>query len=176
MNELKIDSPPEKSEYAPYYGKYVELVGDADVLSLLESNLAKSMDLLSKITEEKALFRYEEEKWSIKELLGHIIDTERIFMYRALRFARNDGSPLAGFEQDDYIKNADFDSVALPDLISEFQAVRNSTISMFRNFTLQAWSGSGIASENSVSVKALAYLIAGHEIHHIAILRERYLI
>ena len=174
MKTLSI-SRPEKSEYAAYYEKYVSLVNGDDILPVLIKNKTVTQNLLAEISEEKSLFRYAEGKWSIKELLAHIIDTERIFAYRALRFARNDKTKIEGFEQDDYIKNAEFDKCKFTDLIAEFAFLRDANILMFQNLNAEAWQRSGIASENLVSVRAIAYIIAGHELHHINILKERYL-
>lgn len=173
MKDFKV-SRPEKSEYAEYYEKYVSLVQD-DILSVLRQSKIETQNLLAEIPEEKSLFRYATGKWSIKELLGHIIDTERIFAYRALRFARNDKTPVEGFDQDPYIENAEFDNCEFTDLIAEFASVRDANILMFQNLSSEAWQRSGIASENPVSVRALAYMIAGHELHHTNILKERYL-
>lgn len=173
MKDLKV-SRPEKSEYAEYYEKYVSLV-NGDVLSVLKQNKTDTQDILTKISEEKSLFRYAEGKWSIKELLGHIIDTERIFAYRALRFARNDQTPIEGFDQDPYIENANFDNCKFTDLIAEFALIREANILMFQNLPENAWMRFGIASDNPVSVRALAFMLAGHEQHHINILKERYL-
>ncbi len=174
MNNLTF-SRPEQNEYAEYYEKYVSLVKEDNILAVLKNNKSETQNLLVEISEEKALFRYAPGKWSIKELLGHIIDTERIFAYRALRFARNDQVKIEGFEQDAYIENASFDDCKFTELTAEFAFVRDANILMFQNLSNEAWQRSGIASENSVSVRALAYLIAGHEIHHINILKERYL-
>ena len=174
MKTLSI-SRPEKSEYAAYYEKYVSLVNGDDILPVLIKNKTVTQNLLAEISEEKSLFRYAEGKWSIKELLAHIIDTERIFAYRALRFARNDKTKIEGFEQDGYIKNAEFDKCKFTDLIAEFAFLRDANILMFQNLNAEAWQRSGIASENLVSVRAIAYIIAGHELHHINILKERYL-
>ena len=137
--------------------------------------MPETQRVLAEISEEKGLFRYAEGKWSIKELVGHLIDTERVMAYRALRFARNDRTELAGFEQNDYIENSNFDACSLRELAREFELVRNANVLMFQNFSEEVWTRSGIASGNQVSVRALAYIIAGHELHHMKILRERYL-
>jgi DinB superfamily len=176
MNNSTIGSRPESGEYAPYYEKYVMRVSGDDSVFALHQLIIETQTLLSQIDEEKALFRYAEGKWSIKELVGHLIDTERIFGFRALCFARNDQNAIAGMEQDDYVRNADFDRVEFAKLAEEFRLVRNSTIAMFENFPAEAWVRSGTASDNLVSVRALAFMIAGHEIHHINILKERYLV
>jgi hypothetical protein len=166
---------PEANEYAAYYEKYVALVPDGHIVELLQQQLEKTLALLGGLTEEQGNYRYAPDKWSIKELLGHVCDTERIFAYRALRFARNDKNPLAGFEQDGYIANADFDSCRLSDLVTEFEFVRKSSLSLLRHLPEEAWLRHGVASDNEVSVRALAYILAGHELHHLKVLSERYL-
>jgi hypothetical protein len=166
---------PEETEYLAYYGKYVALVPDDNILEVLSNQLNETLVLLRSVPEARAGFRYAEGKWSVNELLGHIIDTERIFAYRALRFARNDRTPLPGYEQDDYIRNASFDACALADLAAEFESVRRSTLFLFKHLDGEAWMRKGLANESEVSVRALAYIIAGHELHHREILRDRYL-
>lgn len=166
---------PEATEYAPYYDKYISLITDGDILTSLGQQLDQTLALLGSISEEQANFRYAPDKWSIKEVVGHLIDTERIFAYRALRFARNDATSLQGFEQDDYIRNASFDNYTLNDLASEFAHVRRSNLSLFKHLDEEAWKRKGKASDNEVSVRALAYIIAGHELHHMAVLRSKYL-
>jgi uncharacterized damage-inducible protein DinB len=166
---------PEVNEYAPYYEKYVSLVPDGNIVETLERQAADTLALLRGVTEEKAASRYEAGKWSVKEVLGHITDGERIFAYRALRFARNDQTPLSGFEQDDYVRAADFDARTFASLVAEFESVRAATLTLLRSFDDAAWQRRGVASDNQVSVRALAHIIAGHELHHIGILRERYL-
>lgn len=165
---------PEATEYAPYYGTYISLIKE-DIFDALANQIKNTQDLISTIPEEKGTFAYDEGKWSIKELIGHIIDTERIMAYRALRFARNDLISIEGFEQNQYIENADFNACTLSDLSNEFKLIREANILMFKNLPSEAWNRKGIASENPVTVRALAYIIAGHELHHINILKERYL-
>lgn len=174
MTDLTINKPDE-TEYLSYYGRYISLVPDGDILTLLSKQREATIALLRSIPESQANFRYAPDKWSIKELVGHVIDTERIFAYRALRFARNDKTPLPGFEQDDYIRHASFDDCALGDLASEFESVRQSSLFLFKHLDKEAWMRRGVASESEVSVRALAYIIAGHELHHREILRSRYL-
>ena len=166
---------PEENEYAPYYGKYVSLVPEGEIIETLEQQLEKTLALLGAIPEEKSGYRYAPGKWSIKEVVGHISDTERIFAYRALRFGRNDRTAIEGFEQDDYITSADFGSLSLKDLAGDFGAVRSATLSLLRHLPEAAWLRRGVASNNEVSVRALSYIIAGHELHHLNVLRERYL-
>jgi hypothetical protein len=165
---------PQPGEYAPFYERYISLIEGEDILSTLDQQRRQMMLLLSCREEEEGDFRYAPEKWSAKEVLGHICDTERIFAYRALRFARADATPLGGFEQDDYVRNGGFAQRPLSDLVEEFIAVRRATISLLRNFDEAAWSRRGIANKNEVSVRALAYIIAGHESHHRRILEEKY--
>ena len=166
---------PDATEYNPYYGKYISLVADSDIIALLSQQLDETLALLGSIPESLAGFRYAPDKWSIKELIGHVIDTERIFAYRALRFARNDQTPIEGFEQDNYVRSASFDDSTLAELASEFAHVRRANLFLFKHLDEEAWKRRGTASDNEVSVRALAYIIAGHELHHMEILRSRYL-
>ncbi|HEV7903865.1 MAG TPA: DinB family protein [Pyrinomonadaceae bacterium] len=166
---------PEETEYLPYYGNYVSLVEDGDIISTLGKQLPETLALLQSIPETQGGFRYAPGKWSIKELVGHLIDAERIFAYRALRFARNDRTPVPGYEQDDYIRGASFDACALGDLAEEFASVRQSSLYLFKHLSEEAWTRRGTANDSEVSVRALAYLIAGHELHHREILRSKYL-
>ncbi|MCA1565142.1 MAG: DinB family protein [Acidobacteria bacterium] len=166
---------PEETEYAPYYGKYVSLVSGVDALAALSGQLTETLALLQSVPETRAGFRYGDGKWSIRELVGHMIDTERIFAYRALRFARGDTTPLPGFEQDGYIRHASFDACSLGSLAAEYESVRRSTLFLFNHLDGEAWMRRGLASESEVSVRALAYIIAGHELHHVGVLRDRYL-
>ena len=166
---------PEKSEYAPSYEGYVSRVPDGDIVAALGKQLEETLALIRGISESRGDFRYAEGKWSIKELLGHVIDSERVFAYRALRFARGDTTPLSGFEQDDFVKGADFNKRTLADLAKEYEYVRRATISLFESLEDRAWERRGTANNNDVSVRALAFIMAGHERHHVEILRTRYL-
>ncbi len=165
---------PEPSEYAPYYGRYISLVVGNDILETLDEQRRQMLLLISGRDEADGDFRYAPEKWSAKEVLGHVCDTERIFAYRALRIARADQTPIEGFEQDDYVKNGPFASHPLPDAIEDYIAVRRATISLFRNLDEVAWGRRGVANKNEVSVRAIAYTMAGHELHHRRILEEKY--
>jgi len=171
---MQAIAAPDASEYAPYYGRYITLVGGHDVIAALEDQPRETLARLS-LSEEQGDFRYAPDKWSIKEVLGHVIDAERVFAYRALRFARNDRTPLASFEQDDYVRSGNFGDRRLADLIEEFVSVRRATIWLFRQLTGEAWMRRGIASDNPVTVRAIAYIIAGHELHHRRVLQEKYL-
>ena len=166
---------PAPTEHPPEFSKYVTLVAEGDIIQTLEQQIENSLSLLRTIPSDKANFRYAPDKWSVKELLGHLIDSERIFSYRALCFARNDQTPLPGYEQEDYVRNTDFDSRNLADMAEEFATVRRATIQLFRPLNETEWLRHGKANENDVSVRALAYIIAGHELHHMEVLRSRYL-
>ncbi len=167
--------PPDSSEYNPYYAPYVSRVGDEDVLEALSSDLAYVQKVLGPLTEKQAAYRYAADKWSIKQIVGHLIDSERVFTYRALRFARGDDTPLPGMEQDDFVAGGAFDERALSDLLEEFAAVRTATIHLFTAMNALAWMQYGIASGYPFSVRALAHITAGHVRHHMAVLEARYL-
>lgn len=164
---------PESSEYASYYHGYISLVDD-DVLAALESQRKSTGELLSAIPEEKGNYRYAENKWSIKELVGHVLDCERIFACRALRIARNDKTELPGFDQDTYVSNANYADIPLYEIAGELDLLRRSTLAMFRHFPEEAWTRSGTANKFEVTVRAIAFITAGHEKHHIGILKSRY--
>jgi DinB family protein len=165
---------PKPGEYNPYYDKYISLIPGNDVVATLSSQLPKTVALLSSLSEQDGELRYAPGKWSVKEALGHLIDTERIMAYRALRIARNDSTPLAGFEQDDYVRDGPYSELRLADLIEEFKAVRGATLALFRNLRAGDWTRQGVANKNDITVRALAYIIAGHELHHRNIIEERY--
>lgn len=166
---------PQTGEFGTYYQKYVDLVPDGDIIKILNETNRATISLLESISDERSLFRYAPGKWSIKELIGHLSDTERIFSYRALRFSRGDQTELPGFEQDDYIGTAGFDSVPFAAILEDLSAVRRSTLSLYSNLPEDAFRRSGIASGAPVTVRALAYMTAGHELHHLNILKSRYL-
>jgi len=167
-------APPEPSEYAAYYGRYIALVQGHDILTTLDEQRRQTVLLLSCRTDEEGDFRYAPGKWTAKEVLGHLCDTERVFAYRALRIARADQTPMEGFEQDDYVCNGPFANAPISDLIEDYIAVRRATISLLRSLDETAWSRHGIANKNEVTVRALAYIIAGHELHHRRMLEEKY--
>ncbi len=165
---------PQPDEYAPYYERYISQVADNDILTTLDEQRRQTLLVLSGRNEADGDFRYAPDKWSAKEVLGHVCDAERVFAYRALRIARADATPMEGFEQDDYVRNGPFAYRTLADLVEEYIAVRRATLSLLRNLDEAAWSRRGIANKNEVSVRGLAYIIAGHELHHRRILEERY--
>jgi uncharacterized damage-inducible protein DinB len=166
---------PESGEYAPFYQNYIALVPAGDLFSILDAQPREWKSLLGGLSEAQAEFRYDPGKWSIKEVVGHVADTERIFTYRVLRIARGDQTPLPGFEQDDYVKEGNFSTRKLADLLDEFSAVRNSTLALLRSLNQQAWTRRGNANQKEVTVRALGFIIAGHERHHRLILEQRYL-
>jgi hypothetical protein len=173
ITQLSIPRP-EPNEYAPYYGRYISLVSGSDILTTLDSERRQTLLVLCGRDETDGDFRYAPDKWSAKEVLGHVCDSERVFAYRALRISRGDQTPMEGFEQDDYVRNGPFANRPLADLIEDYIAVRRATLTLLRNLDEEAWLRRGIANKNEVSVRALAYIIAGHEIHHRRILEEKY--
>lgn len=165
---------PDSSEYGSWYAGYVSLVPEEDVLSAIETQSSETQKLLASLDEAKAAHRYAEGKWSIKEVIGHITDAERVFGYRALCISRGEQNPLPGFDENAYVKTANFDSWKLGELAEAYALGRRANIVLFRNLPDEAWSRRGTASNYPVSVRALAYIIAGHERHHVKVLREKY--
>ena len=181
MSESAVVTPatltiarPEPGEYDPYYDRYISLVAGSDILATLDAQRRQTMTLLCGRDEDDGDFRYAPDKWTAKQVLGHLCDTERIFAYRALRIARGDQTPMAGFEQDDYVRNGPFTQLPLSEIIEDYIAVRRATLTLLRNLDEPAWTRRGVANKNEVTVRALAYIIAGHELHHRQILEEKY--
>ena len=170
----RIVAKPQAGEYAPFAEKYISLIAEGDIVAILEQQRRNLVLLLSGRDEVDGDFRYATDKWTVKQVLGHINDTERIFAYRALRIARGDKTPLAGFEQDDYVRDGGHNQCTLSDLIEDFIAVRRASVSLFRNLQEDAWMRRGVANNHEFSVRALAYMVAGHELHHTRILSEKY--
>jgi hypothetical protein len=166
---------PQPAEHAPYFSRYIDLVPEEDVIAVIDAQGRETAALLSLVGEEKASFRYAPEKWSIKQVLGHVTDTERIFSYRLLAIARGESKSLPGFDEKDYVRNANFDGRPLSELIDAYSAVRRSTLALLRGLPDESWTRAGTANDNPTSVRAIAYMIAGHERHHLRVLRERYL-
>jgi uncharacterized damage-inducible protein DinB len=166
---------PQSDEHAEYYAKYIDRVPDGDLIAQLGAQAADTGNLLKGLSTDRADFAYGPGKWTVKQVLGHIIDAERVFGYRALRFARNDKTELPGFDENSYVENANFAQRTLADLVDEFQGVRASTIQFAKNLDAEALTRRGKASNSPFTVRALLYIIAGHERHHTALLRERYL-
>jgi hypothetical protein len=175
MTQSLLLEPPESTEYVPYFAKYISLVPQGDVLESMERQLEETLSLLGSISPSKAEFRYAVGKWTIKEVVGHISDTERVMCHRALRFSRGDVTPLPAFDENEYVRQANFGDRTLADLASEFGAVRIATLRFFRSLGDEALMCRGVANNNGFTVRALAYIIAGHERHHVKLIRERYL-
>jgi uncharacterized damage-inducible protein DinB len=166
---------PTNTEYAAYYGHYIGLVQGQNLLEELKESLLTTQALVKDLSEEQLLYRYAEGKWNIKELILHLIDAERIFCYRALRFARQDSTPLSGFDENAYTPVSGASGRTMASLLEEFASVRAASRTLFENFTPEMLTATGTASNNLMSVRALAYVIAGHEIHHRNIIQARYL-
>ncbi len=166
---------PQNTEAAPYYFTYINQVAGDDIVRVLEDQLKESLPFFSGISEEKSLYRYAPEKWSIRQTLSHVTDAERLFAHRALWFARGFETPLPSFDQNIAVLAAEADKILWSAHVEEFRGARLSTISFFKNIPAQAWARKGIASDNPFTVRALAYIIAGHLTHHVTVLRERYL-
>ena len=167
---------PDVSEYAPFYHGYVQAVPEGDIVELLRSGGQELVEAVGRIPEDRGGFRYGPEKWSIREVLGHLIDAERIFVYRALRVGRGDRTPLASFDENDYVRTAGSDARTIADLARELRTVREATVQLFESLPDDAWGQRGVASGKEVSLRALAYITAGHARHHLRILHERYAI
>jgi hypothetical protein len=165
---------PGPDEYAPFYRDYVARVPAGDIVAVLGEQIGETLRVLGGLTEAAANRAYAPGKWTIKEVVGHVIDAERVFSTRALRFARGDRTELPGFDQDPYVLAGGFAARSIRDLADELAAVRRATVLLFRGLPEEAWGRRGVASGQEVSVRALAYIIAGHELHHRSILRERY--
>jgi uncharacterized damage-inducible protein DinB len=166
---------PVAGDYNPYYDRYISKVPDGDIVQTLSSQLATTVKFLEAIPESKGDHRYAAGKWSVKEVILHVIDGERIFAYRALRIARGDTTPLPSFEQDDYVPMSGANERTVRDLAEEFADVRRASLALFRHLDDEAMSRRGTASNSPVTPRALAYIIAGHETHHVQLLRELYL-
>ena len=176
MLGLMTISPPERTEFDAYYSTYVDKVSrDTDIRIQIETQLDETISLLNGISDEKSLHRYAPGKWSIRESVGHMNDTERVFTFRALWFARGLDLPLPSFDQDVAVSGSSADTRGWRAHVDEFRAIRGATIQLFRNMPDEGWHRRGIASGKEISVRALAYITAGHVSHHLGILRERYL-
>jgi uncharacterized damage-inducible protein DinB len=162
-------------EYNPYYRTYIEALGEVNLMDTLRKQLKNYPQFLASIPEEKLTYRYAEGKWTVAEVLLHVLDTERVFQYRALRFARKDLTPLPGFDQDSYVPNSGANSRSIEQLIKEYKAIRASTISLFETFDKATLKQKGVASNSPMSVAAMGFIMCGHQKHHRNILRERYL-
>ncbi|NQX65070.1 DinB family protein [Paenibacillus alba] len=166
---------PDQEEYNSYFETYISQVPEGDYHSFLQNQLDTIIALFAEMSEEKALLRYAPDKWSLKELLIHITDTERIMSYRMLRIARGDTTSLPGFDQDIFIANTNFDVLSIRDLLQDFQAVRQATFTLLTTIAESAWERRGVSSDHPISARALAYIIAGHAQHHLNVVHTRYL-
>jgi hypothetical protein len=165
---------PESSEYAPFYAGYVARVPEDDIVSVLQKQADEIRDLARALPAAKETFRYADGKWSIREVLGHLIDGERVFGYRAFCFSRGEQAPLPSFDENQYVAAAAADTIPLADLASEFAGVRGSNLAFLRRLSAAEGARVGTASGKPITVRALAYIMAGHPRHHVAVLRERY--
>lgn len=166
---------PRPDEYAEFFSGYIKLIPHDNIIKLLEDGRDELQSLLKSIPEDKGNYSYEEGKWSIKELLGHMADVERVHAYRALCFSRGETKSLPGFEQDDYVKAADFNKRSLGGLAEELLLIRNANLSLFKSFDEETLMRRGKSNNNDFTVRAMMFIIAGHELHHMKILKERYL-
>lgn len=166
---------PQISEYAPFHQGYIALVPGSDIVKTVEVEGSRAVALFESVPEEQGSYRYAPGKWTVKEVIGHVIDTERIQAYRALRIARNDKTNLPGFEQDDYIPFSNSNNRLIADLAEEFASVRRASVLLLKSFDEDAWSRKGFANNFELTVRAIAYILAGHELHHRKALREKYL-
>jgi len=165
---------PAPTDFAPGNAEYVDLVPEDDIISAMEQQSSETQKLLSSLDESKAAYRYADDKWSVKEVLGHVIDSERILAYRMLAIARGETASLPGYEENDYVRAAKFDTWRLTDLAEHYALTRRSNIVLLSNLPEEAWDRRGTANDNPVTPRALAWMIVGHERHHVNVLRERY--
>lgn len=166
---------PQPNEAASYYFTYIDRVSSDDIVAELQDQLDQGLAFLSGVSEEKSLHKYGPDKWTIKQVLGHVNDTERLFQSRAFWFARGFQEPLPSFDQNVCVENSDADNVSWASHVEEFRAVRLASLAFIRNLPEEAWDRRGIASDNPFTVRALAYITAGHATHHLKIIQERYL-
>lgn len=172
---MSVTTAPDRTEAAEYYFTYIDKVGPGDICRILEKQLAETLPLLEAISEDRSLHRYAPDKWSIRDVLGHLNDCERLFVSRAFWFARGFDTPLPSFDQNIAVSVAGADSRSWRSHIEEFRLVRAATVAFFSNLPSDAWARRGVASGNPFTVRALAYMAAGHVTHHMGILKERYL-
>ena len=167
---------PDPSEFAPFYAGYIAKVPDGDLVGTLEANLEEFVRTIGAVAEVRGEFAYAPGKWSLKEVIGHVIDAERVFSYRAMRIARGDETPLPGFDEKAWVPQSGANDRTIADLLAELRTVRAATIALLRHLPAGSVTRRGTASGNGVTVRALAWIIAGHPVHHLGILRERYLV
>lgn len=172
---MRSPGRPQADEHDPYFSRYLALVPEEDILGAIEEQGGVTGGLLRKLTETQAAFRYAEGKWSVKQIVGHVTDGMRVFAHRALCIARGETQSLPGFDENLYVENAGFDDRPLSDLLEDLAATRAATLRLLRGLPEAAWTRKGTANNSPVTVRALAWMIAGHERHHVNVLRERYL-
>lgn len=166
---------PNPGDYSPYYENYIKLIEGDDICKILNEQNKRTQDILNSFSEHRGNYRYTDGKWTVKEIVGHLMDSERVFAYRALCIARGEKKSLPGFEQNDYVKEGNFNRRDLFELNYEFRLLRESNLLLFRSFTPEMLKLKGFANESSVSVLAILFIIAGHEKHHMNVLKEKYI-
>ncbi|MCB0284213.1 MAG: DinB family protein [Calditrichaeota bacterium] len=166
---------PAKKEYAAYYQGYIDAVPNGDLLVIMEKQNTQLCEFFAHVNEEKANYRYAEGKWTLKEVLGHVVDVELIFLNRALRISRGDKQNIPGFEQEDYVANSNFSNLTLDEIVEQFYLIRKSSVAIFKSLSEKMWGLSGVANNQKVTVRAIAYIMAGHVIHHMKIIAGKYL-
>lgn len=171
----KLILRPQSSEYPAYYEQYISKVQGEDLIKTMQATHRETQTFIGGLTEEQLQYRYAEGKWTIKEIIGHLTDAERIFAYRMLRFARKDTTDLPGFEENDYVAASNANYRSIHDLLAEYTVVRAGTLSLIGSFTDEMLAASGTANKNAISVRSLCYIVCGHELHHLAIIKERYI-
>jgi hypothetical protein len=174
MTTRVASARPDAGEHASFYARYVAAVPEGDIIATMRETGRTLVAALAAEPESRGGYRYADGKWTIREVTGHLIDAERIFAYRALRFARGDATPLAGFDENTYALAAGSDARTMADLVDELRIVREGTVRLFDSLPADAWPRRGVASDAEVSVRALAWIIVGHGLHHLGVLRERY--
>ncbi|HUP47002.1 MAG TPA: DinB family protein [Thermoanaerobaculia bacterium] len=165
---------PDPTEFAPYFQRYLDLVPEDDILAALEKQMHETAAILGRVNEERSTYRYAPGKWTIKQVVGHMGDTERILAFRALSISRGEKNPLPGYDEDSYVRGAEFEGWPYADLVDALGVVRRANILMFRHLSPEAWERRGVANESATSVRGLAYTILGHERHHLGVLHDRY--
>lgn len=166
---------PSIEEYVANFGHYVDLVPEGNVREVLEQSLKTTTELYATFTEEQRGYRYAPGKWSLKQVLGHVTDNERIMSYRALRIARGDKANLAGYDENEFVSNASFDEMSLAAIVDDYVAVRRATLTLLNGISDEAWTRIGVVNGYESSARAWIYILAGHELHHLDVIRDRYL-
>ncbi|UVI29415.1 DinB family protein [Paenibacillus spongiae] len=165
---------PETKEYPPYFETYVRLVPEGDIMQILKSQFEATVSFLSALSEQQGSYRYAEGKWSIKEVIGHVTDNERVWNYRLLRIARNNAKEFSGYEEDVFAAHATFDDWPIAEVIQDYSAVRQSTLTLLQGLPESAWIREGVLYHHPLTARAAAYVIAGHELHHVNVIKDRY--